>query len=336
MAKIKVLFAYCHELDRSISIDSARLEYFSQDPKRRKRFTFSCSDRNCGVLISGVNYHVMAEAGEKFIAAHYRSPHTHSPCCEWIQFTNEIEQCQRKDESDEEFNEKKARMKLKDYINHFTHWSDNEDKIEASCAVPNTSSNSLKTPGHSNNKDNDKGNDRWQRYTKTNQLQRLIDTWQEAKENLSYIEYSSLNLHVTNHGKVPFYQYITHIKNGLSNQYNGVIYGGGRINKRYGRGFLFQFFDKFNDQTIHLYISKELMNNGRFGHYINEILNTKNVKYFRVFLLNPRISEREDKNGNMIINLKISNLKQLVMYYELNDKTSDDTGSDGNNGDKCA
>lgn len=65
MSKTKVLFAYCHELGRCLSIDEARTEFFSRKPEERKRFTFSCSDRNCDVTISGVNYHVKAEDGEK-------------------------------------------------------------------------------------------------------------------------------------------------------------------------------------------------------------------------------------------------------------------------------
>jgi hypothetical protein len=89
MSKTKVLFAYCHELDRCISIDEARTEFFSRKPHDRQRFTFSCGDRNCNVTISGVNYHVKAEDGKKFKVAHFRSPHPHNLGCEWMQFSEE-------------------------------------------------------------------------------------------------------------------------------------------------------------------------------------------------------------------------------------------------------
>ncbi|HIF6147733.1 TPA: hypothetical protein ACX3IV_004809 [Vibrio parahaemolyticus] len=46
----KVLFAYCKELGRSLSISEARAEYFAIDQEKRKRFSFSCSDQSCGVL----------------------------------------------------------------------------------------------------------------------------------------------------------------------------------------------------------------------------------------------------------------------------------------------
>lgn len=51
MSKTKVLFAYCHELKKVVSVNDARTEFFSIRPEERKRFTFSCSDRNCNVLI---------------------------------------------------------------------------------------------------------------------------------------------------------------------------------------------------------------------------------------------------------------------------------------------
>ena len=325
MKKTKVLFAYCKELKRSISIDEARVEYFFRKKEERKRFTFSCSDRNCGVLISGVNYHVMAEDGIKFIAAHYRSPHEHKSCCEWVQFTAEVEQAQSYDESDEDFNEKRARLKLKDYVNYFDPLIEDSEKIETDTET--TVVSSTESAARNDGQNNSKGNSRWRHYTRTNQLQRLIDTWQEAKEKLSYDEYISLKLHVTNHGKVPFYKYITRINNGVSNQYNGVVFGGGYLKQRYGSGFLFYFFDKIDDKNVHLYVSKDIMNKGRFKHYINEILNTKNVRYFRLFLLNPSMSEREDSNGRITINLEISNLRQLAIYYELKTNTSAESGT---------
>lgn len=92
MSKTKVLFAYCHELERCVSIDEARTEFFSRKPNDRQRFTFSCSDHNCSVTISGVNYHVKAEDGKKFKVAHFRSPHPRHQGCEWMQFTEETDQ----------------------------------------------------------------------------------------------------------------------------------------------------------------------------------------------------------------------------------------------------
>ena len=60
------------------------------------------------------------------------------------------------------------------------------------------------------------------------------------------------------------------------------------------------------------------MEKGRFSHYIDEILSTENVRYFRVFLLNPEVSEKKDRAGKSVINLEVSSLRQLAIYYELN------------------
>ncbi|OEF85187.1 hypothetical protein [Vibrio splendidus] len=331
MKNIKILFAYCHELERSISINEARFEFFSQKIEERKPFKFSCSDRQCGVLMSGVNYRVMPEDDVTFKAAHYRSPHPHMPNCEWNQFAEDMEQ-ECSNETDEVRNERQVRAKLKDHINHFTPWAENDDGTNVSHGGTVSSDYRLKSDV-SHKQGNKKDNSKWQQYTKTNQLQRLTDTWQDAKNKLSSDERRALRLHVPPYGKVYLYRYITHIKNGLSNQYEGVVYGGGLLKKRYGRGFLFQFFDKYNNQAIHLYVSKEVMNNGRFGHYIDEVLNTDNVKYFQVFLLNPAISERENAQGNTIINLNITDLRQLVIYYELKTKTSAESKSKDNCGE---
>ncbi|MBZ6976203.1 hypothetical protein JJJ10_09900 [Klebsiella grimontii] len=326
MSKTKVLFAYCHELGRCLSIDEARTEFFSRKPAERKRFTFSCSDRNCDVTISGVNYHVKAEDGEKFKAAHFRSPHPHKFGCEWLEFTEDADQDRRPDESEADFTERKAKQKLTDYINCFDPSIDDPDG-EPSDPVK------LVTPVHTRKtvEDDDKTGEneepRWSRYTRTNQLQRLIDTWQEAKETLPQDEFRALRLRIMHYGQVYLHEYITHIQRGLANPYSGVIYGGGTLMHRYGRGFLINFFDKHEGKPVRLYVSKNLMAKGRFGHYIDEILDTKNVRYFRIFLLNPVVSERENSTGKSVINLEISKLRQLAIYYELNSSREDESSS---------
>jgi hypothetical protein len=64
--------------------------------------------------------------------------------------------------------------------------------------------------------------------------------------------------------------------------------------KRYGRGFLINFFDKHNDKPICLYIDKNLMEKGRISHYIDEILSTGN-EIFSCLLLNPEVSEKRPR-----------------------------------------
>lgn len=127
MSKTKVLFAYCHELDRCISIDEARTEFFLRKPYDRQRFSFSCSDRNCNVIISGVNCHVKAEDGKKFKVAHFRSPHPHNLGCEWMKFSEEVNQLSQPSETETDYIERKARQKLNDFINCFVPCADERD-----------------------------------------------------------------------------------------------------------------------------------------------------------------------------------------------------------------
>ena len=334
MPKTKVLFAYCHELKRSVSIDEARTEFFSAEEEKRKKFTFSCSDRHCKVTISGVNYHVKAEDGHKYKAAHFRSPHPHLFGCEWTQFTEEAEQDRQPDESDGDFTERKARLKLTDYITCFDPSIDDHDAEPASSGqLP--SNVSVNSPSASGSSGEGKST-RWSQYTRTNQLQRLVDSWQEAKKKLSHTELRAQRLTVVNHGQIFTHRYITHINNGLTNQYDGVVYGGGTLIKRYGRGFLIRFIDQHDERPIFLYVNKDMMAKGGFSHYVDEILKTENVRYFRIFLLNPFISEKENSVGKPVINLEISKLRQLAIYYELNSKTEDESGSVENDGESRA
>lgn len=125
---MKVLFAYCHELDRIVSIDEARIEYFAVDEIKRKRFVFSCSDRQCSVTVTGVNYHIKAEDGEKFKTAHYASRSPHSAECEWRKFEEEREEGKRSGESAEDYKERQIKRLLNDYIDSFEPFvSDSEE-----------------------------------------------------------------------------------------------------------------------------------------------------------------------------------------------------------------
>lgn len=168
-------------------------------------------------------------------------------------------------------------------------------------------------------------------------LQRLIDFWQEAKNTLPHKEFMKLRIHVKGIGSVYLNRYITHIQNGLTNQYDGVIYGGGRLVRRYGRGFLFSFFDKHEEKDVSLYVDKEIMASGNgMSNYLHETLETENVRYFRVFLLNPSRSQRVNKVGEHVIDLHITTVKQLVIFYELNSSKEHESTSAENDGDNPA
>lgn len=315
---VKVVVAYCHELERCVSIDEARKEFFYLNENERIKFNFSCSDRQCDTLMSGVNYRVKAEDGKKYRAAHFRTPfpHKHKLGCEWLKFTEEIESpTKRENETESDFNERRARQKLNDWINYFDPAPD-DDHQHIVDRPPNAQLNNLANNQANGNELNDLGLQKFDRYTRTNQLQRLIDTWMDAKKNLSQEEFNLLNITIRNKGKIPLGNYITPISRDITNEYEGVIYGGAVLKKRYGKGFLLHFYDKNNDKNIELYVSKDIMNNSRSSHYVDEVLNTDNVDYFQVFLLNSTNEIRETKDNKEVIQLKIDNLRNFAIYFK--------------------
>lgn len=330
MQKTRVLFAYCHELQRSVSIDEARREFFALDKNKRKRFTFSCSDRQCNVAVTGVNYHIKAEDGPKYKAAHFRSHIPHKFGCEWIEFTDETVEGMRPGESEQDFSERKSRQKLKDYITSF------DPSVENKAPAPNEnrsgSAEDAEADPSKSRSSSGADSHRWSQYTRTNQLQRLIDFWQEAQSILPPKEFRALQVNIVNHGKVSLSRYVSHIQNGLTNQYGGVVHGGASLIKRYGKGFLIQFFDKKNNVPVRLYVSKDIMNRGGFGHYVDEVLNTPEVRYFRIFLLNPTVKEAKNSAGKEVIELEISKLRQLAIYCELKHSSEDEPESSDSDG----
>lgn len=328
---MKVLFAYCHELKRSVSIDEARVEYFAVEESKRKRFVFSCSDRHCNVAVTGVNYHVKAEDGQKFKTAHFRAHTPHIAACEWRKFEEEREQGKRADESERDYSERKIKRKLSDYIDSFDPFTgDAEDNVSK---VDGSTTGSKQAVSGDEPKEREAGARRSQ-YTRTNRLQRFIDSWQEAKTTLPDDEFRALTFNLANYGRVSYHDYVTHIKNGVSNEYSGVIYGGATLVKRYGAGFLLRFYDEVNERTVKLYVSKDVVNKSRQGHYVNDILSTTGARFFKVFLLNPTYSDKTDARGELVTNLEITDLRQMVIYlgHAVNSKTDDDSVSEENDG----
>ncbi|MEZ1354462.1 hypothetical protein QO020_26910, partial [Pseudomonas aeruginosa] len=119
MAFKRIALAYCVQLDRVISIASARREYFSQ-AEPRKRFDFLCSSEGCraqGIKVSASNYDKLPQDTRK--AAHFsKFPHsTHLPNCEW--FVEDDEDALRPGESAEDAGQRRIRDKLDAYVEEF-------------------------------------------------------------------------------------------------------------------------------------------------------------------------------------------------------------------------
>lgn len=99
-----------------------------------------------------------------------------------MQFSEEANQPRQASETEADYTERKARQKLNDFINCFDPCTDETDSGQKTGQLT-----SLSQVNHLV-KDNDLSNDKshkWSRYTRTNQLQRLVDT-AGSQEN-SYI-----------------------------------------------------------------------------------------------------------------------------------------------------
>lgn len=302
MPTTKIQRAYCVELDSCISIDTARREYFSLPEKGRRRFNFLCSDERCryhndmGVRVTGVNYDKLCEEsrdGQSVIkAAHYRENDKHHPDCEWSLLNDDEEQLtQRKNETDEDYSQRKLRHKLNHFIDEF---SPNLEDESLSKQSDEAVLGAEKLGGRSNqSRERSSPLKSSPSKTVTSVLSRLVETWLEAKEVLTDEEFKQMRLNVKGIGRVLLYQYFKPVRYYHHDKHIGVIYGGATLVKRYGKGFKFKFYDKVTGKQAYLYCDQKTMESYRYRNYIESIL-ALDCHYFNVYFLAPKVSEKEE------------------------------------------
>lgn len=88
---MEILVVWCVELNEVVDIYDAQNAYSDLPENNRQRFTFRCSDEECrrvrNPLVSGVNYHRLAEETENCRQPHFRAPAANEqlPTCIWYQ-----------------------------------------------------------------------------------------------------------------------------------------------------------------------------------------------------------------------------------------------------------
>lgn len=120
---MKILTAYCLELDEVVSIDSARRYFICEEPKI-DRYNFICSDENCfndKVRISGVNYRKLATESKKFKAPHFRELDSHNEGCVWLNAHKHSTNVSHENDGGTEYenHQRTLRQKLTDLVNTF-------------------------------------------------------------------------------------------------------------------------------------------------------------------------------------------------------------------------
>ncbi|GFM86152.1 hypothetical protein PSCICO_15510 [Pseudomonas cichorii] len=304
--------AFCVELQQELSITAARREYFSQEPPR-SRFDFLCSSEACralGAKVTGVRYDVKPQDNPTFVAAHFRAnPHyEHHATCEWVE--EDARQAREEpevEETDPQARIRKAKRKLDDYIDVFDPVIKDPVKEKAGAdksgpRAPQTTNDSpaaeASTPAAPRYSE-----------TRTNNLERLVDSYRQAKAQLPPDDFKLLTLRIPGQGELSLRSYFRHIKYAQTGDNGRVLYGGGLV-ERYGLGFKFKFFDRLEAKLVTLYVSPAQMQAYRSSRYITELLShADEVKFFTVYALGNVVKSPSGKS----FSVEVDDLRHLAI-----------------------
>lgn len=303
---MRILRAYCVELKRSVSADEARREYLSlEDPP--KKFHFFCDSEACAsqskrIRVSGVKYQQAAIYKPKYKATHFRELDKHPPDCCYHENLDSV----YGDHTNRD-TKRKAIEKISDFVDVFdprpesqkprranshknTQGVDEAEVLEDDYAQINTNRKNL---------------------TRTSHLDKLVDTFLEAKSWLSKEEFFSLSVHVVGTGDVTLANYFRHISKATIEEKNKVFFGGAKLVKRYGEGFKLQFYDKMDNLPIFLYVSTDALNRYHYKKYLLELLKqaSRSGVYFQVFAIG---SFRLSPSGNSV-EFIVDDLRHLTL-----------------------
>ncbi|WP_433767483.1 ATPase [Pseudomonas putida] len=309
----RITRAYCVELEREMSIVAARREYLSLEPPRA-RFTFLCTTEECRVLeakITGVSYDVNPQETTILQAAHFRAnpKDEHSPTCEWIEYGSSGDlDSSRPGETEEEASVRESKRKLDDYIDIFDP-SLKEKKPRGE--RPGMGGDEIDGDGQGigARRTSSEPNDKLRGPTKTTDLERLVESYRNAKSELSKEVFDLLTLQVSGSGVIPLRSYFRHITAANIGENGCVLFGGGTI-KRYGEGFSFNFYDPLREKRVSLYVPADQMNAYRYRRYLKElIIQADEVRYVTLYTLG-HLEENLKGKG---IDLKVEDLRQIAL-----------------------
>ncbi|MBX8508794.1 ATPase [Pseudomonas cichorii] len=304
--------AFCVELQQELSITAARREYFSQEPPR-SRFEFLCSSEACralGAKVTGVRYDVKPQDNPTFVAAHFRAnPHyDHHASCEWVEEdAGEAKEEPEAEETDPQARIRKVKRKLDDYIDVFDPVIKDpvKEKAGPDKAGPRAPKPANDSPAA------EASTPAAPRYseTRTNNLERLVDSFRQAKAQLSPDDFKLLTLRIPGQGELSLRSYFRHIKYAQTGDNGRVLYGGGLV-ERYGLGFKFKFFDRLEAKLVTLYVSPAQMQAYRSSRYITELLShADEVKFFTVYALGNVVKSPSGKS----FSVEVEDLRHLAI-----------------------
>lgn len=301
--------AFCVELQQELSIVAARREYFSQEPPRA-RFNFLCSSEPCrtqGVKITGVRYDVKPQDHPTFVAAHFRANanYAHHADCEWVE-AHDAADLPPVEESEPQTALRKIKRKLDDYIDVFDPALKVQARLGPSVDAPERPAAAKPVEG---SPPAVPPKDKQPTQVRTNNLERLVDSFRQAQAHLTKEEFALLTLRIPGQGEVSLRAYFRHIKFASVGDERRVLYGGGLV-ERYGTGFKFKFFDRLQGKLVTLYVSPAQMQAYRSSRYISELLShADDVRFFTVFALGTLVASPSGKS----ISVEIEDLRHLAI-----------------------
>lgn len=232
---MSIFDAYCIQLKRVVTITEARTEFLN-DPKFN-RFDFLCSTPSCRenkVKIVGTNYRIHPSTDHRNKAHFRKYPAKINEHCEDC-YLHYDENVRIPGESEDEFKLRKVRSNLDDYVDEFKLSEENE-------AITSSSKSSLakdekhQPPSSTSNKSKSNA----VRYSKTNQLMRLVESYLDSRNKLKNDVFKTLPLKVEGQDIKYLYQYFYTIKKGIEKEKH-CVYMGDVILKRMDKGLFFQF-----------------------------------------------------------------------------------------------
>ncbi|WP_211845339.1 hypothetical protein [Pseudomonas aeruginosa] len=300
MAFKRIALAYCVQLDRVISIASARREYFSQ-AEPRKRFDFFCSSEGCraqGIKVSASNYDKLPQDTRK--AAHFsKFPHsTHLSDCEWFVEEDAL----RPGESAEDAGQRRIRDKLDAYVEEF------DPAIAEEAAPPQADPDAEGQPPASAAVRTDAPaapRQRTQRPRRTRDFELLVDTFRQARAELPAEEFKQLDIRISGLGRIALRAYFQHIGYATPGSAGKVFYGGADLVRRYGapsrpQGFRFKFRDRIDGKPVFLYVAPETLQGYPHRRYLEDILGcAETVRYFTLYALGRLVEAPSGKSYSL-------------------------------------
>lgn len=312
----KVRFAYCKEADEDLTIDRARAYYFAQPENTRKRLTFFCSDAQCRVPVTGVNYDKLpAEIARR--AGYSENPvHKHKACCEWKMREATATAEKKVDESQEDYLSRLVDQKLGCLINAFNPNDGGEGEATPADTADDTVNDTMLKPEGQGSGANSTPPERKQRaLTETSSLYQITDTWLEYEKTLSAAEFAVWRIRIKNVGHMLWTDYVLRITRLREGNNTGVFYGGIKMPVlRYGQGFSATFYDEIGGMKITLYLSAETMKKSALNPIAQPLLGNNNLRYLTVFILNPRVVLHHSKSGNVSYSIQARRLKDIALY----------------------